>query len=167
MAGTLCPLLLLRGHSFHSIALDFIGKALLARSIPGARGKGGLGSARGPTPVEEEDASGRTGLDGPASSPGEATGLAGGTGGATGWFTDEPVSSVSQEDSRKISISRVSSFQLEEPPEGAIILVKPSPVSTARKAKATVKASPAEQQQPTPLRAKDMPRENPTFSSKA
>ncbi|MCE1663014.1 hypothetical protein LWT72_22490, partial [Enterobacter hormaechei] len=63
---------------------------MTSRPIPGVstRGKGGLGSARGPTPVEEEDASGRTGLDGPASSPGEATGLAGG---ATGWFTDEPV----------------------------------------------------------------------------
>ncbi|KAF5947290.1 hypothetical protein HYC85_013247 [Camellia sinensis] len=98
---------------------------------------------------------GPIGLDGPA--PGEATGLAGGTGGATGWFTDEPVSSVSQEDSRNISISRVSSLQLEvpEPPEGAIILVKPSPVSTACKAKPIVKASLAEHQQPTPLRAKD------------
>ncbi|KAI8027631.1 DNA-directed RNA polymerases II, IV and V subunit 3 [Camellia lanceoleosa] len=87
-------------------------------------------------------------------------GLAGGTDDATGWSTNEPVSSVSQEDSRSISISWVSSFQLEvpEPPEGAIILVKPSPVSTARKIKPTVKASPAEQQQPISLRAKDKAR---------
>lgn len=55
-------------------------------------------------------------------------------------------------------------------PKGIIIWVKSSPVSSARKAKPTVKASPAEQQQPNPLRAKDRarpPRENPTFSSKA
>ena len=91
-----------------------------------------------------------------SSSPGEATGLAGGTGGATGWFTDEPVSSVSQEDSRSISISRVSSFQVApESPAGAIILVKPSPVSSACKAKPTVKASPAEQEQPNLNNAKD------------
>ena len=42
-------------------------------------------------------------------------------------------------------------------PKGIIIWVKSSPVSSARKAKPTVKASPAEQQQPTPLRAKDRP----------
>ncbi|EXB85456.1 hypothetical protein L484_023689 [Morus notabilis] len=55
-------------------------------------------------------------------------------------------------------------------PKGIIIWVKSSPMSNARKAKPTVRASPAEQQQPNPLRAKDRarpPRENPTFSIKA
>nr|QFV19621.1 hypothetical protein [Capsicum annuum var. glabriusculum] len=55
-------------------------------------------------------------------------------------------------------------------PKGIIIWVNSSPVSSARKAKPTLKASPAEQQQPNPLRGKDRarpPRENPTFESKA
>ncbi|THG11005.1 hypothetical protein TEA_028821 [Camellia sinensis var. sinensis] len=55
------------------------------------------------------------------------------------------------------SVAKLTTQGLEvlEPPEGAIILVKPSPVSTACKAKPIVKASLAEHQQPTPLRAKD------------